>query len=177
MKFAITGHTRGLGKELYNLLPNDTLGFSTSTGHTIATAEGRSQIVDLCKDCDVFINCAFDYDNPFAQSLMLFELYQHWETQPKLIINIGSDVTSGIKTAKPRLYVAGKAALDKLSEQMSWNKSPVHVSNFRFSYVWTDDGSYDGEEKWIDRAEAAKFIIEHVDNALKYNLTEVLIRA
>lgn len=176
-RYAITGHTRGLGKELYSMLPKDTLGFSTANKHDISDPVGRLRIAELSKDCDVFINCAFDYTAPFAQAEMLYEMYQHWENESKLIINIGSDATSGIKTAKPRMYIAGKAALDKLSEQMSWIKSPVHVTNFKFGYVWTDDGSYDGDEVWIDRKEAARFIIDHVDYALKYNLTELLIRA
>ena len=44
MKVAITGHTKGLGKELYNRF-DDVLGFSSSNGYDISNNYERSNII------------------------------------------------------------------------------------------------------------------------------------
>ena len=58
MKIAITGHTRGLGKAIYDLYPG-AVGFSKSTGYNIGNEADAISIISQSIDCDVFINNAF----------------------------------------------------------------------------------------------------------------------
>lgn len=64
MKIAITGHTKGIGKSLYDYFckNNHTVfGFSRSNGYDINLNQDR--ILDVVKDCDVFINNASSNDS------------------------------------------------------------------------------------------------------------------
>ena len=47
MKYAITGHTQGVGKKAYERLSPDIIGFSRSTGYDINDPITRKKIVDL----------------------------------------------------------------------------------------------------------------------------------
>ena len=77
MKIAITGHTSGIGKAIYDGIGHEVVGFSRDTGHNINDIFHRMKIVDSVADCDVFINNAHDR---FNQVNMLNELYQNCST-------------------------------------------------------------------------------------------------
>ena len=53
LKVAITGHTKGLGKESSKRF-DDVLGFSSSNGYDVSDDFGRVKIMHQIKDCDVF---------------------------------------------------------------------------------------------------------------------------
>jgi nucleoside-diphosphate-sugar epimerase len=58
MKVAITGHTHGIGKEIYNyFLKNnyEVKGFSRSTGYDISSSTKRKKILENIKDFDIFV--------------------------------------------------------------------------------------------------------------------------
>lgn len=57
MKIAITGHTKRIGKAIYDAFPNS-LGFSKSTGYDINNKDSRAKIVQAISDCDIFVNNA-----------------------------------------------------------------------------------------------------------------------
>lgn len=108
MKIAITGHTSGIGKCLYDTFTengNTVLGFSRSNGYDITSADDRKRIVDETTDCDVFINNAFNFVDMASncQLNLLEEVYEkHYNNEiinkivPQknldkiLIINMGS---------------------------------------------------------------------------------------
>ena len=58
MKIALTGHTKGLGKRLFDSLSEkyETIGFSRSNGYDIKSPVDRKKIIKESKDCDIFIN-------------------------------------------------------------------------------------------------------------------------
>lgn len=122
MKIAITGHTKGIGSAIANKF-DDVLGFSKSTGYDISDDAVVKQIVKEAADCDVFINNAYHRD---AQSRLLYKMYQQWQNEPKLIINIGA-VSSDTISNFTRLgyipfwtdYTSYKAQLDFASLQLS----------------------------------------------------------
>tara|TARA_B100000927_G_scaffold290519_1_gene289608 strand:+ start:240 stop:836 length:597 start_codon:yes stop_codon:yes gene_type:complete len=121
MKVAITGHTSGLGKGLYEqlgALGHEVIGFSTSTGCDINNELNRRTIIGVCQDFDLFINNAYGWIEPnipsvkaFAKlseqqrtetptptelgQVRLFEMFNElWEgDNTKHIINISSDIT------------------------------------------------------------------------------------
>lgn len=58
MKIAITGHTSGLGKILFDhwSINHEVVGLSRSTGHDIS--KHRDQIIETVSTCDLFFNNA-----------------------------------------------------------------------------------------------------------------------
>ena len=90
MKYVVTGHTSGIGKELFNKLQPNVKGYSLSSGFDINNKQQRTSIIQRNLDADVFINCAED---KFGQSLLLLELYEEFKNTNKTVIKIGSNVT------------------------------------------------------------------------------------
>ena len=92
-KIAITGHTKSLGKSLFDSLSTNyqVAGFSRSNGFDIKNPFQRASIVDAVKDFDVFINLVHNY---YHQSDMLIELHKAWRGTNRTIINISSSVVS-----------------------------------------------------------------------------------
>ena len=75
MKVAITGHTSGLGKGLYEqlgALGHEVIGFSTSTGCDINNELNRRTIIGVCQDFDLFINNAYGWIEPNIPSVKAF---------------------------------------------------------------------------------------------------------
>lgn len=60
MKIIITGHTRGIGKGLYDYFVgegHEVIGLSRSNGYDIS--KNQDKIVEISSDCDLFINNAY----------------------------------------------------------------------------------------------------------------------
>lgn len=90
MKVAITGHTQGIGKAIFDELSKRSYqvhGYSRSNGWNISLQEIRTQIVNETLDFDVFINNAY---YPMAQFELLKLLVNQWQGTKKLIVNVGS---------------------------------------------------------------------------------------
>ena len=89
MKIAITGHTRGLGKGLYEqlgALGHEVSGFSTSTGFDVNKELNRRTIVGVCQNFDLFINNAYGWIDPNLSDIQAFaklSKQQRKETQPQ----------------------------------------------------------------------------------------------
>jgi hypothetical protein len=84
MKVVITGHTRGLGLELYKVFSDngyEVEGYSRSNGFDISNG--------LDVDADIFINNAYA---PKAQTDLLQHYIDKWQGTNKLIINISSKI-------------------------------------------------------------------------------------
>jgi hypothetical protein len=136
MKYAITGHTQGIGQGLYNRLSPNATGFSRSTGYDIDNKEDRRRIIRESKDCDVFINSA---GSNFSQTYLLIELFNAWKDTNKTIINIGSRV-SEIKLPATRLelleYQAQKLILKTMVNELQGYT--CNVTYKWFAYVGTE---------------------------------------
>lgn len=92
MKIGITGHSRGIGKDLFDLYANEheVIGFSRSNGFDISIEDTRIKILEICKDFDIFINNAWDI---YGQNNLLKKFIEAWhEKENKTIINIGSKI-------------------------------------------------------------------------------------
>jgi NAD(P)-dependent dehydrogenase (short-subunit alcohol dehydrogenase family) len=133
MRVAITGHTAGLGKALFDRYGKDAIGFSRSNGYDISDSNARTSIVSAAAECDVFINNASRY---FHQVHLLYELHAAWRDTPRLIINISSNTGDGVKSiAYP--YTAYKTALDVASKQLSYLDHAVMVCCLRPGWIDT----------------------------------------
>jgi short-subunit dehydrogenase len=172
MKYAITGHTRGIGNELFKQLSPDIIGFSKTTGYDICQNTDRQQIIDESYECDVFINNAH---NGYYQTEMLYEMFDAWKDMDKLIINIGSDTTCGIKN-KAWKYSAEKAALDKANEQLGFLKKSCKVTMVRFGFVGTPRIiEHFNPKTFITLEDSVKIIICQLPWMKKYRLLDFTI--
>jgi hypothetical protein len=136
MKYAITGHTAGVGRRAFERL--DALGFSRSNGYDINSAEDRQRIVYESRDCDVFINCAH---SGFGSTYLLLELYDAWkDLDNKTIINVGSriaEIKLPANSSDLLAYQAEKLALKETVDRINL-LSPKCTVNYRwFAYVGT----------------------------------------
>ena len=92
-KFALTGHTSGIGHRLFEILGEDVIGFSKSGGFDVNNPHHRKKIIELSKDCDVFVNNACPLG--FGQTALFLELINEWkDDSTKAIINVGSNISN-----------------------------------------------------------------------------------
>jgi hypothetical protein len=136
MKYAITGHTSGIGKRLFERLLPNAVGFSKSSGYDINLKRDRERIIQESLDCDVFVNNAH---SGFSQTLLFLELHSIWRMDPtKTIINIGSRIAeiNSLSYNKRHLliYQAEKVSLKEMSHRVTGKCS---VKYKWFGYVGT----------------------------------------
>ena len=130
MKIGITGHSKGLGKALFESLAiaHDVVGFSRTNGYDIKSPFDRKKIVKESKDLDVFINLVHNY---FHQTDMLYEMHKSWTDQNKFIINISSIVVGqkdfGLRNYQMLEYKVHKTAVENMIEVLnnSWQKPKI----------------------------------------------------
>jgi short-subunit dehydrogenase len=86
MKIAITGHSEGIGNDIYlNLIKEyDVIGFSRSNGFDIKNV---NKIIEQLENCDVFINNAYEKN---YQTILFESIFDKWKFLPKTIINMNS---------------------------------------------------------------------------------------
>ena len=110
-KVAITGHLNGLGKALFQRLPN-AIGFDIVGGwDSYDITKDYKQIAEKAHDCDVFINNAYDGRGQILMHHAIEEQYQHTN---KLIINISS-LTTDLYPDRNDQYAQVKRNLEKIS--------------------------------------------------------------
>ena len=84
MKIAITGHSAGIGQALakiYTEQGHEVIGLSRRIGYNIRSIP---KVASVIESCDVFINNA---QVGFAQTELLWEVWNRWRGQNKTIIN------------------------------------------------------------------------------------------
>lgn len=137
MKIAITGHTSGIGKYIFENYPN-TVGFSRSNGFDICDENDRKEIVKQSSDCDVFINNAY---NGFGQTFLLLDLFAEWKDTQKSIVNVGT-IAADEEFPFPEYffnligYRIHKLSLKHLCQDLSKQQFPLNIHYVRFG--WTD---------------------------------------
>jgi hypothetical protein len=141
MKIAITGHTSGIGKAVYEKLSPNCLGFSRTNGYDISKKEDRLRIINQSADCDVFINNAHSDD--FSQTELLLDIWLKWNHLNKKIINVGSDISLynvSVLQSRPHLleYRMHKMSLKNLCEDLTILPSNLKIEYASFGYVGTD---------------------------------------
>lgn len=162
MKYAITGHTYGIGLEIYNRISPNIIGFSRTNGYDINKHDDRKRIISECKDIDIFINNA---QNKFGQTLMFIDLWESWRNlKEKTIINVGSRIADIkiLPSDKINLmkYQAEKVVLKEMSFRVSGECKVKYIS---FGYVGTEEilKKYPNlpRSQYIDVNEAANLIL------------------
>lgn len=119
MKIAITGHSAGIGLALSNLYQargHEVIGLSRRNGFNIRSIP---KIISQVEPCDIFINNA---QVGFAQTELLFAMYELWSNKNKTIINISTMMTSEPSSCLPGFdmiqYYVQKKTLEEAIVQL-----------------------------------------------------------
>ena len=157
MKIAITGHTRGIGKALFDKFQaegHEVIGFSKSTGYDISKEAAR--VITESRSCDVFINNAF---HPTAQTALLVAMLGIWRGADKLIINVSSK--GALYPAKhiglQNQYLNPKIKQGEIIQQAMLNGFP-QVLNVLPGVVDTDMADVLTAPKKMNPADLANFL-------------------
>jgi len=160
MKIAITGHTKGIGKALFdNLIKagHTCYGFSRSNGYDITDKQSQENIIGRSLKCDVFINNAY---NGFSQEELLDLIYNEWkDCDDKTIVVINSRTRFGV--ARNRVYAHSKKQLHhKTIKCFSDPEKRCRVISISPGYVKTNMTSTDeySEFKMMTPEELAELI-------------------
>lgn len=137
MKVAITGHTKGIGKSLYDALTDgghEVLGFSRSNGYDIYYYSHQKRIIEESVDCDLFINNAW---NGFHQVEIFEWIYKEWQDEQKTIVNVNSRARWG-KSDSPDVYRTSKRELAKKANSAVLLDRCCRIINVSPGYVYTE---------------------------------------
>lgn len=168
MKYAITGHSKNIGKFIFDKYHPNIVGFSKQNGYDINNKKDRTRIIEKSYDCDVFINNA---PAGFGQSELCLELWHEWKDTDKLIINVGSRIAeSNVVLPKQYLhlleYSMHKRTLKMLSEDLDKINTRVKIKYAWFAYVGTPEilAKYPHftKDDYITIEAAANKILEHL---------------
>ena len=178
MKIAITGHTAGIGKTFAEQL--------TKRGHTIvgiSRREGENirrvpHTASLIEPCDLFINNA---QTGYAQTELLYEIWNRWQGQQKYIWNISTMMTESPVNSQPdgqpdltmSQYRNQKLALEEASRQLRFKNSWPQISIIRPGGVATQD-RYDNSKK-TDVKIWVKSIIDTFSHNDNISITEISV--
>ncbi len=173
MKVAITGHTSGIGKAIYDALSTEyeVIGLSRSNGFDITSDLDRLKIIDRIYDCGIFINNAFDYINfTDAQTKLARKMFDLWSGEDKFIINISSRVND-FDEIRNYKYADAKMELDNFYEE-TYKQKPT-VINFRPGATDTRVMQNSTVDKMSPEhvASVVKFIIDNLQNFRIRNIT------
>ena len=151
-RIAITGHTKGIGEQLWNRLEKrgfELKGFSRSNGYNLLKTSTCKKVVREVADwnADVFINNAYVPDN---QVRLMYLMYEQWQDRPRLIVNLSATSSDSITNFSQMgynsdwtPYVSDKARLDWASLQLAnmYKKGKCRVSLVKPGFVDTDSTS------------------------------------
>lgn len=147
MKYAITGHTAGIGLATVLLLKDqghEVLGFSRRNGWDFTDSETRTKFIKELElnNFDCFINNAYPYSNyqtmqGFLQVELLNQAWLLWQNDTtKKIIVVGSHSAETVKNYY-HPYSVHKKAIDDTCKQLRNTKPWPHIINIKPSYVDT----------------------------------------
>ena len=160
-KIGVTGHTSGIGKEIYDHLKfngDDVRGYSRSNGFNMAYAYGDEIINDILRnDLDVVFNNAW---YPRVQNKIMKVLHEQWkDREDKYIINTGSasiyqeGLTGGV-------YAHDKAELAEYAIQSAFDWP--HINKCRCMTVslgWTNTPMVGEHDAFMTAYEAAMIVV------------------
>lgn len=129
---AVTGHTTGIGKGLYDYFASKGCtvhGFSKSNGYDISCNDDVIEIIEQTKDCELFINNAY-YDN--QQAVIALQWHTVHQDKEHYIINMSSlgsseNIVHKLNIKNPHIveYGKNKMLLNNVGNTINLSKSPA----------------------------------------------------
>jgi NAD(P)-dependent dehydrogenase (short-subunit alcohol dehydrogenase family) len=134
MKAVITGSASGLGLALsdtFRKVGYTVSGYDLKDNRDIRVKETVNQLLEDCKDADLFVNNALD-----NQVLLLESVIDLWKDQKKTIINISSAVTYYSRNVDflPLDYAKQKTLLDNMIKLHHSQDQLPFIMNIRPSW-------------------------------------------
>ena len=178
-RVAVTGHTSGIGKEIYEYCQfngAEVRGYSRSNGFDLKERNGDHIINDILRwDAEIVFNHAW---YPRSQNKILKILHTQWIEREKVIINTGS--ATCYYSIGASIYESDKAELRdyciaKATDYPYKDKCRLH----NVSMGWTNSkvlNGVDDGEYFIDPYEAALVLINLV-MPQNYVMTEIVCNA
>jgi NADP-dependent 3-hydroxy acid dehydrogenase YdfG len=123
MKIVITGHTKGLGKAIYDHFSNqghELIGLSRSNGYSLP--DKINEVVDIAKGCDVFFNNAY---SGLCQITLTKELYT---TTP---IVISGSIAADYYVPGNEHFIGNKNLTNYFSDKFELEKSFKFLKKIR----------------------------------------------
>lgn len=172
-KIVITGHTSGIGLALYNHFKDNynCIGCSLSTGYDISDAGTREKIVKLTEDCAVFVNNAYSDVSVDSQLDLLKAVYESWNGDDKILINISSRINDFDNLNNPWLVRYAKSKLRQ--DQYCRGKKIV---NLRLGATDTPRVKWMTGDK-IDTADVIKVVDFILSNYNRFKITTLTVGA
>jgi hypothetical protein len=164
MNIAITGHTSGIGKYIFENYPN-VKGLSRTNKYDISTKEGREKIIFDTKKTDVLINNAYC---EFAQSSLLLDFFKQYRWCEKIIVNIGSEAAEGNKVFEDNIslleYRTHKRSLKDLCAELNRYNKVIDIKYISFGYVWIERDNVKSPllDNYLTVKEASGIIMESI---------------
>jgi len=174
IKVAITGHTKGIGKSIYDTFQmkgHEVYGFSRTNGYDISIKESRDQILEQIKDVDVFINNAYA---PQGQQELLKEIINRWDGQNKTVINLNSKT---MLMPNPPDFLKDYAEDKRQQKNLIMSrvfKGFPHIVNVTIGLVDTDMAKVFDAKK-MNPVDLAEFIYHIVDIRKQLAIQDILI--
>ena len=151
MKIAITGQTAGIGQAFTKILESrghKIIGISRRTGENIRRVEHTANLIE---SCDMFINNA---QTQYAQTELLYAVWQRWQGQEKYIWNISTQMTEQPINGTPdgqndltmSQYRNQKLALEEASRQLKFKNCWPQISIIRPGGIATQE-TFDNTNK------------------------------
>lgn len=157
---AITGTKKGLGFKLKNKFDN-----VLEINRELVDISDYKKVVDIVKDCDIFINNAY---SDFCQTDILYELFQKWKNEKKTIVNIISR-SKYQNISKGYLYSTHKAALSHLSNNLRF------LSDKKCRIIDVNPGLLNSEIPSLTYEEVAKIIKYIIDLPFHIEVGEISV--
>jgi short-subunit dehydrogenase involved in D-alanine esterification of teichoic acids len=151
MKIAITGHSAGIGQALSKIFESqghEVVGLSRRNGYNIRSIP---KVAGMIEPCDVFINNA---QVGFAQTELLWEIWNRWQGQQKTIINISTQMTECDIAPDPKWdeYIVQKKALELAHKQCQQRREQPQMILIQPGGVATQPGQtspeYEDVNQW-----------------------------
>jgi nucleoside-diphosphate-sugar epimerase len=170
MKIAITGHTAGIGQAFTKILESrghEIVGVSRRLGENIRRIEHTANLIE---SCDMFINNA---QTQYAQTELLYAVWQRWQGQEKYIWNIGTQMTESPVNSTPdgqndltmSQYRNQKLALEDASKQLKFKNHWPQISIIRPGGIATQENFDNANKANVDLwAESIIDMFSHNEN-------------
>ena len=178
MKIAITGHTHGIGKAFAEQLTERghfIVGISRRDGQNIRRVPHTASLIE---PCDMFINNA---QTQFAQTELLYEVWQRWQGLERYIWNISTMMTElpinttpdGQEDIIMSQYRTQKLALENASRQLRFKSNWPKISIIRPGGVATQP-TWNNENK-ADVNQWVKSIIDTFSHNDTIDISEISV--
>jgi len=157
MKVVITGSASGLGLALsdtFRKIGYSVTGYDIKDNQDVRVKETVDQLLEDCKDADVFVNNVFD-----NQIFLLQSVIHAWKDQEKTIINISSATTYFADADfLPQEYTEQKTTLDSMIKLHHSQDQLPFIMNIRPSWFKSDMGK-DFDQNRMQTQDLANMIV------------------